>query len=590
MIPAREWSTRLADLPIPGDVELVQGREGDPTLRVRKVFLHSRYRPSEEAVRFIDSAKLDMTRPVMVVGLGLGYHVQELVRRGVKVVVVEPEAAVVKLAVEHILADSDVLVGCGDVDDVARSKQFEEFVRQVPQVIIHPPTAHLHPEYCDYLLKTVSKMALDTKRLRIAIVGPMYGGSLPITGYLERAFRSLGHVTRCISNDQAWGLYQEATEGVKVKSSSAQLGNMLAHFLGEWSYARTIEFAPDLCIVMAQAPVGSTFPVRLAKEGIVTAFWYVENWRHMPYWKEVAPLYDCFFHIQPGEFEQQLSQAGCSCHAYIQTGCDPDIHKPVPLTDSERADFGCDLSFAGAGYFNRLQMFKGLTDYDFKIWGVGWAAKELAPLLRNPEERFTPELFAKIVAASKINLNLHSSTVHDGVDLHCDAINPRVFEIAACGGFQLCDPCIGLDALFDFSSELPVYRNLAELRSQIDHFLANPREREQYARNARERALRDHTYKQRASQMLDFVIEWHGARILRKGIRVQRTVTEVLERIKRDTPLGAYLGSLPPDLLFTHENINEQLVTTTHALTYPEKVFAYLREMRNFAETLLALK
>jgi len=341
---------------------------------------------------------------------------------------------------------------------------------------------------------------------------------------------------------------------------------------------------------MAQAPVGPKFPLRLAKEGIVTAFWYVENWRHLPYWQDIAAYYDYFFHIQPGEFEEKLAEVGCPAHAYVQTGCDPAVHRPVELTGDEEREFACDISFAGAGYYNRVQMFSGLTDYKFKIWGVNWPGRELQPLLCRPGERFTAERFAKIVAGSKISLNLHSSATHEGVDSKCDAINPRVFEIAACGGFQLCDPCVGLDQLFDFESELPVYRDLTELRAKIDYFLAHPDERAQTAARARERALRDHTYQNRAQQMLDLIIERYGARILRKGVRVQRTVAEMAERIGRDTPTGQYLASLPPDLLFTHENVNAQLTKPHADLTYPEKVFVYLREVRDFAETLLALR
>ncbi|HIJ74490.1 MAG TPA: hypothetical protein HPP83_10360, partial [Candidatus Hydrogenedentes bacterium] len=54
-----------------------------------------------------------------------------------------------------------------------------------------------------------------------------------------------------------------------------------------------------------------------------------------------------------------------------------------------------------------------------------------------------------------------------------------------------------------------------------------------------------------------------------------------------DSPLGQFLKTLPPDLLFTHENINEQINVRKPPLTYPEKVFAYLQEVRNSAEMLM---
>jgi len=590
MKPASEWKKELAEVVVGNGIERIPGRSGESTLKVGNVLLHSRYDPREEAARLVDSAELDLKRPVLVIGVGLGYHVLELLRRGATVAAVEFDPAVARLAVEGELGDAGVLLGVGSADAIAESEGFPAFAARIPQVLIHPPTARLHPACTDDMIMRTIKMGLSVQRLRIAVVGPMYGGSLPIAGYLERAFRALGHTTTFVDNSRAWELYRDATEGIKTKQASSQLGNMLGNFLGEWSYARVAEFGPDVCVVMAQAPVGATFPVRLSKDGNVTAFWYVENWRHLPYWKEIAPYYDVFFHIQPGEFEQQLNEAGVRRHAYVQTGCDPEIHAPVTLDPDEERAYRCDVSFAGAAYHNRTQVFKGLTDFNFKIWGVGWTARELQPLVRDPEQRFTPEKFAKIVAASKISLNLHSSATHDGVDPKCDAVNPRVFEIAACGGFQLCDPCIGLESLFDFETELPVYRDLCELRERIGYFLAHPEERMEFARRARDRVLRDHTYEKRAQRMLDVILENYGQRLLKKGIRIQRTVSEMAEIVGRDTELGEYLASLPPDLLFTHESITEQLTGTTSQMCYPEKVFTYLREVRNFAETMLALR
>lgn len=588
MKPASAWTDELRGIPGGPAITLVPCRDNDATIKAGPVYLHSRYNPREEAARLIDSAHLDPARPVLVLGSGLGYHVLELARRGFEVAVAEPDPVVAKLAVEHLLGATEILLGIGDPDALASDPVFAAFARRMPQVLAHPASERLHGPWVAHMAELTARAALDHQRLRVAVVGPMYGGSLPIAGYLERAFRSLGHVTTFIDNSTAWPLYQAATEGRKAKNTSRQLGDMLAHFLGEWSYARAAEFMPDICIVMAQAPVAATFPARLAKDGVITAFWYVENWRHFPYWQHVAPQYDCFFHIQPGEFEQELTKAGCPLHAYVPTGCDPDIHRPVSLTLEEQVAYGCDVSFAGAGYPNRVQMFKGLTDYNFRIWGVDWNALELQPLVRRPDERFTPEDFARIVAGSKISLNLHSSVISDGVDPKADAVNPRVFEIAACGGFQLCDPCAGLEGLFDSETELPVYHTLPELRRKLDHFLAHPDERAAIARRARERALAEHTYRHRAQRMLDVILQHHGARILRKGIRIQRTMAEMTEQAGPDSSLGRYLATLPPDTLFTQENINPLLPIFGTPMSPPEQFFSYLREVRNFAEGLLA--
>ncbi len=586
MKPARAYMDELAALEPDSGVERVEGRGGAATLKVNGLVLHSIYNPEQEAARLIDSANLDPARPVLVVGLGLGYHVAELHKRGFTIAVAEPDPQVAKAALAAPLFDLEVLLGIGPPEAIAESPTFREFAAKTPQVLVHPPTARLHPEYAANAPGLLSKAALHGRHLNICIVGPMYGGSEPIAGYLADAFRELGHNTLLVDNAAGWPLYERMTTSIEQKQASDQLGQMFTKVLAEWTYARVVEFNPEICIVIAQAPVDRLFPLRLARLGIVCAFWYVENWRHLPYWKEIAPHYDAFFHIQPGEFEEKLTEAGCLKHAYVQTGCALEKHRPVELLPEEQKEYGCELSFAGAAYANRNHFFKGLTDYRFKLWGVGFNDRQLYPLLVGGDRNFDSETFMKVVAGSDINLNLHSSTSHEGVDPKCDAINPRVFEIAAAGGFQICDPAVGLEKLFDFETELPVYRDLQECRALIDHYLKHPEERRAIAKRAQARVLAEHTYAHRAQQMLDVIFEAHGAKILRRGVRTQRTVGEMLERVTENPELRAWLERLPQDVLFTRETITPLLPPRMGGMSYPEQLFSYMNEVTDFADTL----
>lgn len=584
--PAEAVAAHLARATFPTDhVEVLAGRSGRPTLRVGGSYYHSQYNPEQEAQRLVDAHALAPGAPVLVLGLGLGHHVRVLLDAGHPVLVLEPDPAIAAAGLAHGVARDGFLLAIGTLGTEAAAR---DFLAQRPALLAHPVAARLYPDLHAALAGRVAAAALHGQRFNIAIVGPMYGGSAPITGYLVDGFRSLGHNAVQIDNTAAWPFYQQLTGSVKDAQASGQLGQLQTNVLSEWTYARVAEFKPEICIVMAQAPVAANFPARLAKLGCVTAFWFVENWRHMRYWDQIAPAYDAFFHIQPGEFEAKLDAIGCAHHAFVQTGCDPALHRPVTLEGEEQAEYDCDISFAGAGYFNRLQTFKGLTDFRFKIWGVDWRERELAPLVVGGERRFDSETFMKIVAGTRINLNLHSSNAHEGVDPRCDAINPRVFEIAAAGGFQVCDPCIGLDRHFDLEKELPVYHDLKELRGLIEHFLAHPEERRARAEAARTRALREHTYAHRAQEMLDHLIAWHGPRIVANGVRVQRTVDEMIARLPEGDALRNYLETLPGELLFNQEAINAVLRPPMAGLSRPEQIFNYMREVRHFTETLLA--
>jgi spore maturation protein CgeB len=417
----------------------------------------------------------------------------------------------------------------------------------------------------------------------------MYGGSLPIAGYLARAFEGLGHQVRLIDHESAWPLYEKLQATVTGATPQGQLTSMYTNFLSEWTYAQVAEFNPEICIVLAQAPVAPNFAERLRKNGIVTAFWYVENWRHLPYWRDIAHYYDFFFHIQPGEFEAKLDEVGCRHHAYVQTACDSELHRGVTLSDEDRKHYGCDLSFAGAGYYNRVELFKGLSDYNFKIWGVNWTDRYVAQRLVDGESRFDSETFMKIVAASAINLNLHSSSSKPGVDPDCDAINPRVFEIAAAGGFQLCDPCIGLESLFDFDTELPVYRNLKELRERIDYFLAHPDERRAIAEAAQRRVLTEHTYEHRAASMLRHIYRVHGAAMLERGIRARHTIGEIKTRLDESDALRQWLEHFPEETPFTYDTLTRLSLQKGQGHLYPEQVIAYMRQVKQDADAVLKL-
>lgn len=578
----------LAGVELEPGIQALAGRSGLGTAEVRGVLLHSRYDPGQEAERLIASASLDASRPVLLAGLGLGYAALALRAHGFTCAAVEPAPGVAKLALAGPLAaEEDLLIGVGDLDAIAASPAFRDFAARGPQVLVPPAYQRLYPEYIAGLRARMHECALTGRRMNIAVVGPMHGGSAPMTGYLTRALRRLGHNARAIENTAGWEAYQAVRASLRGEKPVRQLGALLTQFLTEWTYARVAEFAPEICIVLAQAPVGADFPARIARHGIVSAYWFVENWRHMGYWRELAPRYDCFFHIQPGAFEQELAAAGCRAQAFVQTGCDPELHRPVTLSPEESAAYACDVAFAGAGYANRNALFRGLTDYRFKIWGVEWHARELAPLVQDGGRAFDTETYMKIIAGARINLNLHSSAMRDGVDPDCDAINPRVFEIAAAGGFQLCDPCQGLERHFDFDAELPVYRDLRALRGLIDHYLAHDAERAAVAEAARTRALAEHTYDRRAEAMLDVIRAHCGDRLLARGIRQQRSIGEVADSAGRDTPLGAFLAQLPADAPFTQEELAERIPRMAGEASYPARVFMYLNEVRSFAEAIM---
>ena len=220
----------------------------------------------------------------------------------------------------------------------------------------------------------------------------------------------------------------------------------------------------------------------------------------------MSRYYDFVFTIQKGDCIAKIQQAGAGHVHYLPSACDPMVHGPVSLSAEDKARWGSPVSFLGAGYHNRQQVFASLAHLPFKIWGTEWpTCKPFDRMVQEQGRRLSPTEYVKIFGSTDINLNLHSSSERDGVDPFGDFVNPRTFELAAAGAFQLVDQRALLPELFDTKNELVTFSSAAEMKDQIAYYLDKPEERKRFADAARARALKDHTYTQRIREMLKVV-------------------------------------------------------------------------------------
>ncbi len=183
----------------------------------------------------------------------------------------------------------------------------------------------------------------------------------------------------------------------------------------------------------------------------------------------------------------------------------PEFHKPLKLSPAEQKEYGSDIAFLGAGYPNRRLAFRPLAGRDFKIWGSDWEGESLlSGNIQRQGARVNEEESVKVYNAARVNLNLHSSLQGGDLVSHGDFVNPRTFELAAMGAFQLVDQRALLGELFA-PDELATFTSMSEFYARIDYFLAHPEERAAYAERARARTLRDHTYELRMTALLDYL-------------------------------------------------------------------------------------
>lgn len=346
---------------------------------------------------------------------------------------------------------------------------------------------------------------------RILVVLPFYGGSLPVGRHCARALRDIGCLVDVFEAPEFYGAFQ-ALKGLKVSGGRLEfLESSYLNLVGEAVLAQVERFQPDLVLALAQAPLSRKILKRLRHDGVPTAMWFVEDYRLFTYWRAFAPYYDLFAVIQKEPFLGELAAQGVANAFYLPMAALPELYRPLrgddALSPAERRDFGADLSFMGAGYPNRRRAFRELTGYDFKIWGTEWEDEPLLePHLRLKGVRISPEQSVRIFNAAKINLNLHSSVKAEETVSQGDFVNPRTFEVAACGAFQLVDERRLLPELFG-PGELATFSSLDDLKAKIDYYLAHPEERASVADRGRERVLREHTYQARLRALLDFAAE-----------------------------------------------------------------------------------
>ncbi len=110
----------------------------------------------------------------------------------------------------------------------------------------------------------------------------------------------------------------------------------------------------------------------------------------------------------------------------------------------------------------------------------------------------TEKELAEVYANSKIVLNI---TMEQGLS----SMNYRVLEVLASGGFLLTDYKEDTAEYFESDKELVFYEDNNDLTEKISKYLNNKELRDEIALNGRNKVLQYHSFKQRASEMLDTI-------------------------------------------------------------------------------------
>ncbi|HJR75793.1 MAG TPA: DUF3880 domain-containing protein, partial [Nitrospiraceae bacterium] len=320
-----------------GVLTVTAARNGLPTAQRNGRWIHSAYDPVREAEAWAaeHSSSCRPGETLAIMGVGLLYHAEALrryVAPATKLAIVAPDLrelhdACAARPLSDLLTNAAWLTG--RPEDVAEALAL---LGGPLRLVSYAPTTALQAAYYDALEQHVRRRIASQAggQLNIAVVGPIYGGSLPIARYTARALEELGHKVRWIDHSVHARSYEQFGY-VTDRRNRQIIQSRFADVLSQSTLAQLVEDPPDVVLALAQAPLTAAVLDHLRRKKFLCAIWFVENYRHLTYWQQLAGGYDYWFVIQQASCREALKQAGARDVVYLPMAADPVIHRPMEL-------------------------------------------------------------------------------------------------------------------------------------------------------------------------------------------------------------------------------------------------------------------
>ena len=210
--------------------------------------------------------------------------------------------------------------------------------------------------------------------------------------------------------------------------------------------------------------------------------------------------FDAFFTNSKGVIPDLIRLGAKNVHP-LYYAIDPELFSPV------KVDKTIDVSFFGYGNEYREEWMtkmitipsKELNGTNFTVAGKGFTIDlGNANLIGD----LSYSAFREFCCKSKICLNI-TRWSHTSVYASATA---RIFELAGYGACIVSQPYNGIEEWFEPGKEVIVVNSEEEAVDTYKRLLGDEKERESIASRARERVLREHTFRERARQVVRVII------------------------------------------------------------------------------------
>lgn len=334
--------------------------------------------------------------------------------------------------------------------------------------------------------------------MKIAVVFPAPSFSVRdvARGY-HRALAVLGHDVVPVDLPKRLGFFERALAGtVPEEAITAEAARLAADAI----VAECLRLRPDLVVVVCGIGLHPDLYPLLRRAGLPTATILTECPYQDATQLPIAAVTDYVF-VNDRASLMPFRRVNPRTW-YLPPAYDPEIHRPIAVGPETR----CDVFLVGTGFGERVRFLEAVdwTGIDLRLFGL-WDLRADSPLRRFHRAEFLPnDAAARWYSGARVSLNLHRTdrgwaTPGDLVTA-AYSINPRAYEIAACGGFQLCDD--SRPELADvFGCAVPAFHTPEDLGGLVRWALADDAARAELAAAARERVA-PHTFTARARTLL----------------------------------------------------------------------------------------
>ncbi|MCK6580395.1 MAG: glycosyltransferase [Anaerolineae bacterium] len=209
--------------------------------------------------------------------------------------------------------------------------------------------------------------------------------------------------------------------------------------------------------------------------------------------------YSAFISNSQGGAEE-ISRLGARAVHVLYYGADPDVFSPVetPAQDLDVLFYGHGREYRGEWIDALIRdASNALPEARFAVRGTRLGDLGRAQAL--PYLSFSK--LREYSSRSKVNLCI-TRRAHASVFASSSS---RPFELASMGCCILANPYLGVETWFEPGKELFVVESGEEARDRLRFLLTHDAERRAAGRAARERVLKEHTFRHRAAQLVEIV-------------------------------------------------------------------------------------